>query len=35
MDNYVVGLDEYMEINELNPLAYTRDLTTCIAVLLH
>ena len=35
MDNCVVGLDEYMEINELNSLAYTRDLTTCIAVLLH
>ena len=35
MDNYVVGLDEYMEINESNPLAYTRDLVTCIAVLLH
>lgn len=35
MDNYVVGLDEYMEMNESNPLAYTRDLATCIAVLLH
>lgn len=35
MDNYVVGLDEYREINESNPLAYTRDLVTCIAVLLH
>lgn len=35
MDDYVVGLDEYKILNKDNPLGYTRDLTTCIAVLLH
>ena len=35
MDDYVVGLDEYKELNENNPIGYTRDLATCIAVLLH
>ena len=35
MDKYVVGLDEYTIMNEVNPIAYTRDLTSCIAVLLH
>lgn len=35
MDKYVVGLDEYIIMNETYPIAYTRDLTSCIAVLLH
>lgn len=35
MDDYVVGLDEYKELNEKNPIGYTRDLITCIGVLLH
>lgn len=34
-DKFVVGLDEYKEMNSENPISYTRDLTTCIAVLLH
>lgn len=34
-DEYVVGLDEFKEMNSEKPLLYTRDLTTCIAVLLH
>lgn len=35
MDKYVVGLDEAKELTKENPLGYTRDLTTCIAVFLH
>lgn len=35
MDKYVVGLDEAKELTKDSPLGYTRDLTTCIAVLLH
>ena len=34
-DNLLVGLNEYKVLDEKNPLAYTRDITTCIVSLIH
>lgn len=34
-DNLLVGLNEYKILNEENPIAYTRDITSCIICLFH
>lgn len=35
MDKMLAGLDKYVVANSENPRVYTRDLASCIAVLLH
>ena len=34
-DDLLVGIDEYRVLNEENPIAYTRDVTTCVVCLIH
>lgn len=34
-EEYLIGLDEYKELDESSPLGYTRDIRTCICALLH
>ena len=34
-DKYLVGLDEYKILNENDPVGYVRDISSCIAVLIH
>lgn len=35
MDNLLVYIDDYKELNEEEPIAYTRDICTCIVALIH
>lgn len=34
-DKYLVGIDEYKVLNDKDPIGYTRDINSCIGLLLH
>ena len=34
-DKYLVGLDDYKVLDEENPIGYTRDIHSCIVLLIH